>query len=909
MRTHIELRGVRTHNLKAVDADVPLGRITVVTGVSGSGKSSLAVDTLYAEGQRRFIASLTAYARQFLDRLARPDFERIDFLPPAIAIGQGSRPSSARASVGSMCQVADLLQLVYGAAAEPWCIHGHGPIAPASASQARASLVRDFLGQDAIVTAWVEASERSRAGLARDGYARALDESGALVTIDRAAGARLEVVVDRLRIRDEPRLAEAVGAALRLGGGSARVRIGAEVLPLVASLACSSCGFKVPPREARLFSPASPLGACETCQGFGRVQVVDPERVVPDPRKSLLQDAIAPWSTPGHAEWKEAYPRLAKRHGLDLKRPWQDLPEAHRALILEGDPNLGFEGVSGFFAYLEKKRYKVSARILIARYRSYLPCPDCGGSKLKPAALAYRVDGKTIAQAQALPIDALLAWLQSLQVDAAVRPLLERLGGRLEVLDRIGLGYLTPAREGRTLSSGEARRVHLSSALGAGVTGTLYVLDEPSIGLHPRDTERLGEVLTQLAAAGNTVVLVEHDTALIRLADHVIELGPAAGKHGGQVVFAGSPDALAEADTATGRALVSEDVEIELPVRRDRDALQVRGARGRNLGGFDVRIPLGALTVITGVSGSGKSTFVNEVLTKNVERALAGKRAEASGAQAIVGVERLRGLTVVDTSPLARSTRSIPATYLDAWTPIRAVLAESGDAKRLGLSPASFSFNGKGGRCETCEGLGVVSVDMQFLEDVTMTCDACSGKRFAPKVLEARWHGLDVSQILGLTVDEAAERFAEHRTIQRRLRPLREVGLGYLTLGQATSTLSGGEAQRLKLAAHLAEGRAEGQLFVLDEPTTGLHASDVAKLLSAFAALLEGGATLVVVEHNLELIRHAQHIIDLGPEGGARGGQLVVEGTIFDLIGSPTSRTGAALRRYLGQDQAGAARV
>jgi len=901
VRTHIELRGVRTHNLKEVDADVPLGRITVVTGVSGSGKSSLAVDTLYAEGQRRFIASLTAYARQFLDRLARPDFERIDFLPPAIAIGQGSRPSSPRASVGSMCQVADLLQLVFGAIAEPWCIHGHGPITPASASQARASLVRDHLGRDAIVTAWVEASERSRAGLARDGYTRALDDTGALIAVDRAAGPRLEIVVDRLRVRDEPRLAEAVTAALRLGGGAARVRLGADVVPLLASLACSSCGFKAPTREARLFSPASPLGACETCQGFGRVQVFDPERVVPDPKKSLLLDAIAPWSTPGHAEWKEAYPRLAKKHGLDLKKPWQDLPEAHRALIFNGDPSLGFEGVAGFFSYLEKKRYKVSARILIARYRSYLPCPDCGGTKLKPAALAYQIDGKTIARAQGLAIGELRGWLRGLEVDAAVRPLLERLMGRLEILERIGLGYLTPAREGRTLSSGEARRVHLSSALGAGVTGTLYVLDEPSIGLHPRDTERLGEVLKQLAEAGNTVVLVEHDTALIRRADHVIELGPAAGKHGGRIVYAGPPGALAQADTATGRALVSEDVEIELPPRSSRDVLEIRGARGRNLAGFDVRIPLGALTVITGVSGSGKSTFVTEVLTKNVERVLAGDRAQTSGARAIVGAERLRGLTVVDTSPLARSTRSIPATYLDAWTPIRGVLADSGDAKRLGLSPASFSFNGKGGRCESCEGLGVISVDMQFLEDVTMTCDACSGKRFAPKVLEAKWHGLDVSQVLGLTVDEAAERFGEHRAIQRRLRPLREVGLGYLTLGQATSTLSGGEAQRLKLAAHLAEGRAEGQLFILDEPTTGLHASDVAKLLGAFAALLEGGATLVVVEHNLELIRHAQHLIDLGPEGGAGGGQLVAEGTIFDLMGSPASRTGAALRQYLGQ--------
>ncbi|MFO0722249.1 MAG: excinuclease ABC subunit UvrA [Myxococcota bacterium] len=906
-RTQIELRGVRTHNLKSIDVDVPLGRISVITGVSGSGKSSLAVDTLYAEGQRRFIESLSAYARQFLDRMARPDFERIDFLPPAIAIGQTSRPTSARASVGSMCQLADLLQLLYGAAAEPWCIRGHGPIEPASASLARAHLVRDFLGKDAVVVARVEASERSRAALSRDGYGRALAPDGSVVALDRALGATLDVVVDRLKIKDEPRLAEAVGAALALGRGSARVWIEGNAIPLSATLACQRCGFVAPPREARLFSPASPLGACEECQGFGRVQVIDPARVVPDPTRSLLRDAIAPWSTPAQAEWKEAYPRLAKRHGIDLKKPWQDLSEAHRTLIFEGDPSLDFSGVRGFFEYLEKKRYKVSSRILIARYRSYLGCPSCGGAKLKPGALSYRIQGETVAEVQSRSIRSLLEWARALAVDEAVRPLVERLLGRLEILDRIGLGYLTPNREGRTLSSGEARRVHLSSALGAGVTGTLYVLDEPSIGLHARDTERLGEVLGALAEAGNTVVLVEHDTALIRRADHVIELGPGAGKDGGRLVFAGPPSALEGSSTATGRALISEDVTVELPRTPRLGALAIKGAKARNLSGFDVSIPLGALTVITGVSGSGKSTFVQEVLTKNVERAQRGARLEDGSARAVLGADKIRAMVVVDTSPLARSARSIPATVLDAWTPIRSVLAQSGDAKRLGLGKEHFSFNAKGGRCETCEGLGFVSVDMVFLEDVTMECETCSGRRFSPRVLEARWRGLTVAEVLAKTVTEAIALFAEHRAVVRRLEPLAEVGLGYLSLGQTTSTLSGGEAQRLKLAAHLAEGRADGCLFILDEPTTGLHASDVEKLLGALAALLERGATLVVVEHNLELIRHAQHVIDLGPEGGAQGGQLVVEGTIFDLMGTPESRTGAALARYLhGSAQASA---
>ncbi len=908
-RTHIEIRGARTHNLRDVDADLPLGRITVVTGVSGSGKSSLAVDTLYAEGQRRFLTSLSAYARQFLDRLDRPDVDRLDYVPPAIAIGQTSRPTSARAYVGSMSGVSDLLQLLWGALGTPFCPRGHGPIDATSPSQIRARLAREHAGARALVVAPVPRARRTVAALTAEGYGRGLDAAGQVVELAELGPAvdPLPVLVDRLVVDDGPRIAEAVAAAFALSGGRAAVRVlpreGAPLdIPFVARPACAVCDFEVPPRESRLFNPSSPLGACRACQGFGRIQTLDLDRVVPDASRSLLRDAIAPWSTPGYAEWKEPYARLARRHGIDLTQPWRELPEAHRALVLEGDPSLDFPGVRGFFAHLETKRYKIGARILIARYRDFVRCPECGGAKLQPGALAYRVDGRTLGEAHALDLEATHAWIAALEtrpdLDPAVRPLARRIAERLAILERIGLGYLTLDREGRTLSSGEARRLHLSSALGAGVTGTLYVLDEPSIGLHPRDTTRLGELLAALSATGNTVVVVEHDAELIARADHVIELGPAAGKRGGRTIFAGTPAELAELDTPTARTLRARpDAPVTpLPTHAGLrgQTLTLRGVRARHLAGFDVHLPLGALTCITGVSGSGKSTLAEEVLAKNLPRALAGAPVDPAQLAGIIGHGPISELHVVDTSPLARSARSIPATYIGAWDPIRKVIAKSADARRLGLADTDFSFN-SGGRCDACQGLGTVTVDMQFLEDVTMVCEQCGGKRFGERVLGARWHGRTAAEILELTVDEAWDAFSEERVVRRRLEPLREVGLGYLQLGQSTSTLSGGEAQRLKLAAHLADKAKGHPLIVLDEPTTGLHHTDVVQLLSAFAALLERGATLVVVEHHLEVIRHAHHLVDLGPEGGARGGRLVAQGSVAAVRQVLESYTGAAL--------------
>lgn len=901
-RTHIELRGARTHNLRGVDVDLPLGQITVITGVSGSGKSSLAVDTLYAEGQRRFLGSLSVYARQFLDRLERPDMDRLDFVPPAIAIGQTSRPTSARASVGSLSGLSDLLQLLWGALAVPYCPQGHGAIDTTSPSAIRARLAADHAGQRAQIVAPVSRAHRTTAALVAQGHSRGLDAEGRVVELGALSDLDpIPVLIDRLVLDDSTRVAEALAAAFALAGGRAEVRLPDHgvVLPFVARPACARCGFEAPAREARLFSPASPLGACPSCQGFGRVQTLALDRVVPDPSLSLLRDAVAPWSTPGYAEWKEPYRRLAQRHGVDLTRPWRELPEAHRALVLDGDEALGFPGVRGFFAHLETKRYKVGARIMIARYRDFVTCPSCAGAKLQPGALAYRLEGRDLGEAHALSIEATRTWLEALRVDEAVRPLVARLLARAEILERIGLGYLTLLREGRTLSSGEARRLHLSSALGAGVTGTLYVLDEPSIGLHARDTSRLADLLEALSAAGNTVVVVEHDAELIARAAHVVELGPGAGRRGGQVIYAGTPAALAELDTPTARTLRPQR---GTPTALPRfgalagRALTLRGVCARHLAGFDVDLPLGALTCITGVSGSGKSTLAHEVLAKNLPRVLAGGPVDPSQLRGIEGHAPLSELHVVDTSPLARSARSIPATYIGAWDPIRAVIAGSGDARRLGLTATDFSFNSRG-RCEACQGLGTVTVDMQFLEDVTIECEACRGQRFTERVLAARWRERTVAQLLALTVDEAWEVFAEEKVVRRRLAPLLDVGLGYLQLGQATSTLSGGEAQRLKLAAHLGDKQKGHPLIVLDEPTTGLHHTDVVQLLAALGALLERGATLVVVEHHLEVVRHAHHVIDLGPEGGARGGQLLVQGTVDQVRAHATSYTGAALRR------------
>lgn len=900
----IQIRGARTHNLKGVDASLPLAAITAVTGVSGSGKSSLAFDTLYAESQRRFVESLSVYARQFLERLDRPDVDRIESVPPAIAIGQGSVPRTARTTVGSMSQLLDLLELLFGAVSIPYCVKGHGPLEAQGPSALSAQLQAEHPGARLVVVTSIESKRIPE--LVADGYHRALGASGEATLLGAQGDPIQDLIIDRLVVKDSPRLAEAIQTAYRIGRGSAALYFpdSGERRHVEERPSCGRCGAHAPRREARLFSTSSAIGACPSCQGFGKVASLDLDKVVPDASRSLLQDAIAPWSTPARAKYKAYYHRLADKRGLRLTVPWQDLSKKEQKLVLDGDAKLGFPGVRGFFAALEEKRYKMSARILIARYRGYDVCSDCDGQGLRPESLSYRVGGRSIAELRRETVENLRGTIEALSLPPEVEPLRERIRRRLSVLERVGLGYLTLDREARTLSSGEARRVHLSGALGAGVTGTLYVLDEPSVGLHPRDTARLGIILRSLTEAGNTVVVVEHDTELIELADHVLELGPGAGRRGGELLYSGSPAELRGRDTATGRALMgpAEDSQLRRATTLfETPRIEVHGARARNLADFDIHIPKGALTCISGVSGSGKSTLLHEVLAKNLPRHFTGARLDDRAVRGISGMDEITGVHVIDASPLSRSSRSIPATYLNAWTEIRKVLAASREARTAGLTASDFSFNSGRGRCEVCLGLGYVTVDMQFLADVEVRCEACGGRRFKPHVRKVRWRDHTVVQILEMSVEEAYDEFGAHPAVRRGLEPMLAVGLSYLPLGQPTSTLSAGEAQRLKLAAHLAERGHGRPLLLLDEPTTGLHLSDVARLLAAFDALIARGATVVVVEHNLEVLRHAHHVIDLGPDGGALGGRLLVQGSVLDLLDCEASHTAAALTAYIGR--------
>ncbi len=736
------------------------------------------------------------------------------------------------------------------------------------------------------------------------------------------------VLIDRLA-PERVRLCEALQAAFGLGQGRAEVHIeGGGVLKLDEGYACSECGTLSRPPEPALFSFNSPLGACETCQGFGRVIGLDLDKVIPDGRKTLKEGAIAPFQTPSNAECQDDLVKAARKK-VRLDVPWSELRDDERNWVLDGDPAYkpgGWKkgvwyGVRGFFRYLETKKYKMHVRVLLARYRGYDPCGECGGARIKKEALAVRVAGRNLAELEALPVAELTPFLSSLapqlgrQARATAEPLLAELSSRLQYLQEVGLGYLTLARQARTLSGGESQRIALASALGAQLTGTLYVLDEPSVGLHPRDSHRLMRVLRKLTARGNTVVVVEHDPEIMREADHVIDLGPGAGAHGGEVVFAGSYDELMRSrDSSTGRFLRARERpasfarELVAPYGRAaaESFLRISGARAHNLKSVDVTLPLRRFSCITGVSGSGKSTLLVDVLHAQAMRAR-GKPVDFVGeCDAVTGLDAFAEVVLIDQEPLSRSSRSNPATYLKAMDELRQRFARTADAERLGLGAGAFSFNVAkekgGGRCEGCGGQGTVTLEMHFLADVTVECDQCNGRRFSERVLGVKWQGLSILDCLDLTVDDALERFAGEPKLLARLRPFAEVGLGYLTLGQPTSTLSGGESQRIKLASHL-HSSGGSTLFLLDEPTTGLHGLDVAVLLRALDRLIEAGHTVVAIEHNLDFIRHADHLVDLGPEGGAGGGFIVAAGTPDEGAPERATHTGRALAALLHAGQ------
>jgi excinuclease ABC subunit A len=946
----IRVRGARVHNLKNISVEIPHNAITVVTGVSGSGKSSLAFDTIYAEGQRRYVESLSAYARQFLERMEKPDVDEISGIAPAVAIRQKNSTRNPRSNVGTATEIYDYLRLLFARCGQTFCIKCGAEVRRDNPDEIATRILsltpgRRFYvlhqfqfaapavstgpkrpGKKTVSAPPPELLRQALLDLQKRGFNR-LYQAGKIhefsspeTLLDVDFSKPVYVLVDRLAVNPESRarLVDSIEICYREGQGEAILEFvadgagnAAERLTFNERFECKKDGTLYQEPEPRLFSFNNPYGACPRCQGFGNTIDFDLNLVVPDPSKSLDDGAIEPWTKPRYRVLFQDVKKWARGRGIPTTVPWRQLAAEQRRLILEGDPENDYEGVKGFFTWLERKKYKLHVRVFLSRFRGYATCPDCGGTRLRAEARAVRVAAKAITEVCKLTVKEARAFFSTLQLSEGhlkiADRILEEIRTRLQFLDEVGLDYLTLDRLTSTLSGGESQRIQLATSLGSHLVGALYVLDEPSIGLHPRDTQRLIDILKSLRDLGNTVLVVEHDPDTIQAADCVIDLGPGAGELGGKLLFAGTYSAmLDEHKSLTGRYL-SGELRIPVPNVRHKPAgkfLRLYGASLHNLQNLDLMIPLRTLTVVTGVSGSGKSTLVHDVLYK----ALAAQRVGGSIKEfcdRIEGDSEIREVVIVDQSPIGRTPRSNPATYLKAFDAIRDVFAETPDAKRRGYAAGHFSFNVPGGRCETCQGDGTVTVEMQFLADVELICEECRGTRFKSGVLEVKYHGKNVHEVLQLTVREALAFFVNVPKIVSKLRVLNEIGLGYLRLGQSATTLSGGEAQRLKLAAHLSRTDNEGILYILDEPTTGLHFDDIAKLLSAFRKLLEGGASLLVIEHNLDVIKSADWLIDLGPEGGDQGGKIMATGTPEQVARNTQSHTGRFLAKVLnGNGQA-----
>jgi len=922
----IRLRGARTHNLRAIDLELPPGQLVAVTGPSGAGKSSLALDTLYAEGQRRFVESFSPYARQFLERLERPPMDELAPIAATVAVDRRAPVKSSRSTLATMADLEPYLAALFAREAIPRCPDCDVEAVDTSPREAAARLAASLEGGRALVTYAVQAEDADqflelRERLAKDGYRR-LVVAGAVREIDEvrpseatAPGVRLEVVVDRVGVssREARRLQEAIEAAWARGGGRAELRAeGGAHVTVARGLVCPKCARAFDPPRPGLFSYNSPFGACDTCRGFGRIIAVDWDKVIPDPRKSLGAGAIKPWSGPSTTWERGVLEKFCKRAKIPLDVPWGKLRASQREAVLDGEGTWHggkYPGVRAWFEWLETRTYKMHVRVLLSRYREYAVCGACGGSRLNATALAYRVAGLHLGEWHAQTVADALARIDAYDPrDPQGKRVKEQLASRLRYLDAVGLGYLTLDRQARTLSGGEAQRAGLTTALGAALTGTLFVLDEPTVGLHATDVPALGRVMRELADAGNTVMVIEHEPAIVRSCERVIEMGPGAGPHGGRVLFDGTPEELARReDLPTSKAWAAARGEVR-ERRRASAWLRVRGAREHNLAGVDARIPLGVVCGVTGPSGSGKSTLVHDVLYRAAARALGDLSVDKPGRHdALEGVEALARAVLVDQSPLGRTARGNAATYVKAWDRVRARFAAEPEAVRRGLTPAHFSFNVPAGRCEECAGEGYETVEMQFLADVQLLCAVCHGKRFKPEVLAVKHRGRSIADVLAMSIEEALETFdpADDRdyVLRRALDPIVKVGLGYLPLGQPLSTLSGGEAQRLKLARALGE-EAKGTLFVVDEPSAGLHAQDAAYVVDALHSLVDEGASVVVVEHDLDVVRACDWVLDLGPGGGPHGGRMVAEGTPEDVAKSDT-RTGEALREITERTEYG----
>ncbi|WP_263357762.1 excinuclease ABC subunit UvrA [Acidicapsa ligni] len=970
MNDSISIRGARTHNLKNISCDIPHGQLTVVSGVSGSGKSSLAFDTIYAEGQRRYVESLSAYARQFLERIEKPDVDLIDGLAPAIAIKQKNTTRNPRSTVATATEIYDYMRLLYARCGTVHCIYCDGLVGRDSVDEIAESVLAlgegtrlhaIFPVRAVVAEAPQEAAKPAKRGrkpaakpdvdpesplteslkarlveLRANGFnrlyqhERIFEFSSPESLLDLDFSLPVFVLIDRIVVSDEARgrIVDAVEIAYR---ESAEVIF--EEVPrndeiterprhrYSSAYECRSCHRPAKEPEPRLFSFNNPFGACPRCQGFGNTIDFDINLVIPDKSLTLTDGAIDPWNRLKYRTWFTDLKRHAKALGVPLDVPWQDLTAEQHETLLYGDKGksgTSFVGIYGFFAEMERKKYKLHVRVMLSKYRGYAVCPECRGQRLRAEARSVRINNQNICEVAALTISGAKAFFSALILSPMQHeiagPILDEVRERISFLDAVGLDYLTLDRLASTLSGGEAQRIQLATSLGSRLVGALYVLDEPSIGLHTRDTDRLINILKNLRDLGNTILVVEHDPDVLRAADHLLDLGPGAGEFGGKLLAEGTvEEILANPNSLTGRYL-SGQLAIPVPTRRrepGREKLVLRGARANNLKNVDVEIPLGMLVAITGVSGSGKSSLVHQVLYRAVARALGqSEGADPTGLfRDLTGTERLNDVILVDQNPIGRTPRSNPVTYIKAFDLIRELFAAQPDSKKLSLTPGHFSFNIPGGRCKTCEGDGTVTVEMQFLADVELPCEDCNGTRFQPRILGVQYKGKNIHEVLNLTVKEALRFFVGLPRLLDKLAVLDEVGLGYLRLGQSATTLSGGEAQRVKLAAHLSQVRSANAnirtaglsrvLYILDEPTTGLHFDDVSKLLTAFRKLIDGGGSLVVIEHNLDVIKSADWVIDMGPEGGSGGGQVVAVGTPEEIAANPNSHTGQWLAKVL----------